>query len=144
MLEMARERVDAAAGDAQESFLQLAALVTQLSSDPIAAEVGTFLGSHQGKMVSAYAALRAAGGAARDAASAAYGQAVATVMTPHSANTQRLAAAGIPAVDAAPPDGRFAQLPSLMLQFGLHAQVLQHWLEQVKRYRERYAACLDS
>jgi len=74
MLEMARERVDATASGAQESFLLLAALVTQLSSDPIAAEVGAFLGSQHGKMVSAYAALRAARGAARDAASAAYGQ----------------------------------------------------------------------
>ena len=74
MLEMARERVDATARDAQESFLQLAALVTQLSSDPIAAEVGTFLRSQQGKMVSAYAELLAARSAARDAASAAYGQ----------------------------------------------------------------------
>jgi len=74
--------------------------------------------------------------------SAAYGQAVVTVMIPHPANTERLAAAGIPPVDAPPPDARFAQLPSLMMQFGVQAQVLQHWLEEVERYRERYAACL--
>jgi len=132
MLEMARERVDATARDAQESFLQLAVLVTQLSFDPIGAEVGTFLRSQQGKMVSAYAA------------SAAYGQAVATVMIPHPANTERLAASGIPAVDAPPPDARFAQLSGLMLRFGVQAQVLQHWLEQVERYRERYVACLGN
>lgn len=142
MLEMARERADAEARGAQESFLQVAAFVTQISSDPVVAEVGAFLRSHQGKIVSAYAALRAAGGAGRDGARAAYGQAVANVMAQHSGNTARLAAAGVPAVDAGPPDPRYTHLSSLMLQFGVQAQVMQHWLEEVDRSRQRYAACL--
>lgn len=143
MLETAREQIAAAARDVLATFLAIRALTTLLSTDPVAAEVGSFFATQQGQMISAFAARGTAlGAAARDAADAAYGRAVAVVMAPHAANVARLSTAGISSPDRAPRDPRFVQLSSLMSQLALQAQALQRWQSDVERSRERYADCV--